>query len=129
MATYAATVIGTGTGGAYLATRPAGAALKVARDRAQIARRNLPQYRLYAHRDAVRERLRRASGSLQPRLRRGHRGARHRRYGGDEAIQSILDAIYARAPYTVMRRAMHIHPTVSELSPTMLDELKPLGAV
>ena len=33
---------------------------------------------------------------------------------------------YAKAPYTVLRRAMHIHPTVSELIPTMLGELKPL---
>ncbi len=45
--------------------------------------------------------------------------------GGDEAIHCILDTMYARAPYTVLQRAMHIHPTVSELIPTMLDELKP----
>lgn len=45
--------------------------------------------------------------------------------GGDEAIHCILDIMYARAPYTVLQRAMHIHPTVSELIPTMLDELKP----
>jgi len=47
--------------------------------------------------------------------------------GGDEAIHSILDVMYARAPYTVIQRAMHIHPTVSELIPTMLGELEPLG--
>jgi len=46
--------------------------------------------------------------------------------GGDEAIHSILDVMYARAPYTVIQRAMHIHPTVSELIPTMLGELHPL---
>jgi pyruvate/2-oxoglutarate dehydrogenase complex dihydrolipoamide dehydrogenase (E3) component len=46
--------------------------------------------------------------------------------GGDEVIHCILDLIYARAPYTVMQRAMHIHPTVSELIPTMLGDLKPL---
>jgi pyruvate/2-oxoglutarate dehydrogenase complex dihydrolipoamide dehydrogenase (E3) component len=46
--------------------------------------------------------------------------------GGDEVIHCILDVMYARAPYTVMQRAMHIHPTVSELIPTMLGELKPL---
>jgi len=46
--------------------------------------------------------------------------------GGDEVIHSILDVMYARAPYTVIRRAMHIHPTVSELIPTMLGELEPL---
>jgi len=47
--------------------------------------------------------------------------------GGDEAIHTILDIMYARAPFTVMQRAMHIHPTVSELLPTVLGELKPLG--
>ena len=46
--------------------------------------------------------------------------------GGDEVIHSILDVMYAKAPYTVISRAMHIHPTVSELVPTMLGELKPL---
>jgi pyruvate/2-oxoglutarate dehydrogenase complex dihydrolipoamide dehydrogenase (E3) component len=45
---------------------------------------------------------------------------------GDEAIHTILDVMYAKAPYTVMQRAMHIHPTVSELLPTVLGELKPL---
>jgi pyruvate/2-oxoglutarate dehydrogenase complex dihydrolipoamide dehydrogenase (E3) component len=48
--------------------------------------------------------------------------------GGDEAIHSVLDVMYAKSPYTVIQRAMHIHPTVSELIPTMLGELKPLGA-
>jgi pyruvate/2-oxoglutarate dehydrogenase complex dihydrolipoamide dehydrogenase (E3) component len=46
--------------------------------------------------------------------------------GGDEAIHCILDVMYAKAPYTVIRRAVHIHPTVSELIPTMLGELQPL---
>jgi pyruvate/2-oxoglutarate dehydrogenase complex dihydrolipoamide dehydrogenase (E3) component len=46
--------------------------------------------------------------------------------GGDEAIHCILDIMYAKAPYTVMQRAVHIHPTVSELIPTMLGELQPL---
>src|SRR6266566_4822844 len=44
----------------------------------------------------------------------------------DEVIHSILDVMYANVPYTVIQRAMHIHPTVSELIPTMLGELKPL---
>ena len=44
----------------------------------------------------------------------------------DEVIHSILDVMYAKAPYTVVQRAMHIHPTVTELIPTMLGELKPL---
>ncbi len=46
--------------------------------------------------------------------------------GGDEIVHGILDVMYAKAPYTVIQRAMHIHPTVSELIPTMLGELKPL---
>ena len=44
--------------------------------------------------------------------------------GGDEAVHSILDVMYAKAPYTVIQRAVHIHPTVSELIPTMLSELQ-----
>jgi len=48
--------------------------------------------------------------------------------GGDEAIHSILDVMYAKRPYTLIQRAMHIHPTVSELIPTILGELKPLEA-
>ncbi len=44
----------------------------------------------------------------------------------DEVIHCVLDIMYAKAPYTVMQRAMHIHPTVSEFIPTMMDELKPL---
>jgi pyruvate/2-oxoglutarate dehydrogenase complex dihydrolipoamide dehydrogenase (E3) component len=47
--------------------------------------------------------------------------------GGDEVIHSILDVMYAKAPWTVIRRAMHIHPTVSELVPTMLSELRPMA--
>lgn len=46
--------------------------------------------------------------------------------GCDEVIHSILDVMYARRPYTVIQRAVHIHPTVSELVPTLLGELKPL---
>ncbi len=47
--------------------------------------------------------------------------------GGDEIIHSVLDVMYAKAPYTVIQRAMHIHPTVTELIPTMLGDLKPLA--
>jgi len=46
--------------------------------------------------------------------------------GGDEVIHCILDLMYARVPYTVMQRSMHIHPTVAELLPTILGELRPL---
>jgi pyruvate/2-oxoglutarate dehydrogenase complex dihydrolipoamide dehydrogenase (E3) component len=46
--------------------------------------------------------------------------------GGDEAIHGILDVMSAKAPYTTLARTVHIHPTVSELIPTMLEELSPL---
>lgn len=45
---------------------------------------------------------------------------------GDEVIHCIIDLMYAKAPYTVMQRAMHIHPTVSEFIPTMMGDLRPL---
>ena len=44
----------------------------------------------------------------------------------DEVVHEILDLMYAKAPYTTLQRAMHIHPTVSEYLPTMLGSLKPL---
>ncbi|OBF16888.1 mercuric reductase [Mycobacterium kubicae] len=46
--------------------------------------------------------------------------------GGDEAIHCILDVMSAKAPYTTLSRTMHIHPTVSELIPTVLQEMTPL---
>jgi len=46
---------------------------------------------------------------------------------GDEAIHCLLDTMYAHQPYTVISRAVHIHPTVAELIPTVLQELQPLG--
>jgi pyruvate/2-oxoglutarate dehydrogenase complex dihydrolipoamide dehydrogenase (E3) component len=46
--------------------------------------------------------------------------------GGDEAIHGILDIMSAKAPYTRLQHTMHIHPTVSELIPTVLGEMKPL---
>ena len=42
---------------------------------------------------------------------------------GDEVIHVVLDLMYAKAPYTVLQRAMHIHPTVAEYLPTMLGKL------
>ena len=47
--------------------------------------------------------------------------------GGDEAIHGILDTMNAGAPYTALQRAVPIHPTVSELIPTMLGEMRPAG--
>ena len=46
--------------------------------------------------------------------------------GCDEAIHCIVDIMYTGAPYTTLQRAVHIHPTVSELIPTVLGDLKPL---
>ena len=42
---------------------------------------------------------------------------------GDEVIHCVLDVMYAKAPYTVLKRAMHIHPTVAEFLPGILDDL------
>jgi len=46
---------------------------------------------------------------------------------GDEAIHCVLDAMYTKAPYTVLQRAVHIHPTVAEFIPTILGDLAPLS--
>jgi pyruvate/2-oxoglutarate dehydrogenase complex dihydrolipoamide dehydrogenase (E3) component len=46
--------------------------------------------------------------------------------GGDEVVHAILDIMAAGEPYTAISRTMHIHPTVSELVPTLLQEMKPL---
>lgn len=43
--------------------------------------------------------------------------------GGDEVIHCVLDAMYAKAPYSVLQQAVHIHPTISEFVPTVLGEL------
>jgi pyruvate/2-oxoglutarate dehydrogenase complex dihydrolipoamide dehydrogenase (E3) component len=44
----------------------------------------------------------------------------------DEVIHTFVDTMAARQPYTTLRRTMHVHPTVSELIPTLLSDLKPL---
>ena len=45
---------------------------------------------------------------------------------GDEVVHGLLDVMAARQPYTAISRTVHIHPTVSELVPTMLQQLRPL---
>jgi pyruvate/2-oxoglutarate dehydrogenase complex dihydrolipoamide dehydrogenase (E3) component len=45
--------------------------------------------------------------------------------GGDEAVHGIIDTMSAQAPFTTLRDTVHIHPTVSELIPTVLGELQP----
>lgn len=47
--------------------------------------------------------------------------------GGDEVVHSLLDVMAADQPYTVVSRAMHIHPTVAELVPTLLQQLQPIA--
>jgi len=47
--------------------------------------------------------------------------------GGDEVVHVLLDVMYAKAPYSVVQRAMHIHPTVAEYLPTVLSRLEPLA--
>jgi pyruvate/2-oxoglutarate dehydrogenase complex dihydrolipoamide dehydrogenase (E3) component len=47
--------------------------------------------------------------------------------GGDEVIHVLLDVMYAKAPYTVIQRAMHIHPTVAEYLPIVLAKLEPFA--
>jgi pyruvate/2-oxoglutarate dehydrogenase complex dihydrolipoamide dehydrogenase (E3) component len=47
--------------------------------------------------------------------------------GGDEVIHVLLDAMYAKTPYTVIERAMHIHPTVAEYLPIILSKLEPFA--
>jgi pyruvate/2-oxoglutarate dehydrogenase complex dihydrolipoamide dehydrogenase (E3) component len=46
--------------------------------------------------------------------------------GGDEAIHGVIDIMNANAPYELLQRAVPIHPTVSELIPTLLGDLKPV---
>jgi pyruvate/2-oxoglutarate dehydrogenase complex dihydrolipoamide dehydrogenase (E3) component len=46
---------------------------------------------------------------------------------GDEVVHVLLDVMYAKAPYTVVQRAMHIHPTVAEYLPTVLSQLEPFA--
>jgi pyruvate/2-oxoglutarate dehydrogenase complex dihydrolipoamide dehydrogenase (E3) component len=45
---------------------------------------------------------------------------------GDEIVHSILDLMYAGAPYSVLQKAVHIHPTVSEYIPVMIGNLRDL---
>ncbi|HXX12105.1 MAG TPA: FAD-containing oxidoreductase [Burkholderiales bacterium] len=47
--------------------------------------------------------------------------------GGDEVVHSLLDVVYAGLPYTAVQRGVRIHPTVSELIPTLLGDLQPLA--
>jgi pyruvate/2-oxoglutarate dehydrogenase complex dihydrolipoamide dehydrogenase (E3) component len=47
--------------------------------------------------------------------------------GGDEVVHVLLDVMYAKAPYTVIQRGMHIHPTVAEFLPTVLSKLEPFA--
>ena len=48
--------------------------------------------------------------------------------GADEAIHSLIDVMAAKVPFTTLRNTVHIHPTVSELIPTVLGELGELAS-
>jgi hypothetical protein len=47
--------------------------------------------------------------------------------GADEAVHSLLDAVYARTPHAQVQSHVRIHPTVSELLPTTMEQLTPLA--
>jgi pyruvate/2-oxoglutarate dehydrogenase complex dihydrolipoamide dehydrogenase (E3) component len=47
--------------------------------------------------------------------------------GADEAVHSLIDVVYARTPYPEFQRRVRVHPNVSELLPTVLEDLEPLG--
>ena len=47
--------------------------------------------------------------------------------GADESVHSLIDAVYSKLPYREFQRRVRIHPTVSELLPTAMESLKPLG--
>jgi pyruvate/2-oxoglutarate dehydrogenase complex dihydrolipoamide dehydrogenase (E3) component len=47
--------------------------------------------------------------------------------GADEAVHSLIDAVYSKMPCTEFQRHVRIHPNVSELLPTVLEDLTPLG--
>jgi hypothetical protein len=69
---------------------------------------------------------RKASSDTRRCRQRGNPRRRDSGLHGDEAVHCLLDVMYARKPYTVISRGVHIHPTVSELIPTVLQELSPL---
>ena len=46
-------------------------------------------------------------------------------FGQETVVQGMLDLMYADAPDKVLARAVHIHPTVYELLPTLLQGMKP----
>ena len=72
-----------------------------------------------------------AGPALVARLARaGHKTALIERHllglNADEVVHTLLDVMYAKKPFTTIQRAVHIHPTVSELIPTLLGNLEPL---
>ena len=86
--------------------------------------------------DADDPRRPRARGGRDAGLHEGAGGRRHEAscwalrssgLNGDEVVHSLLDVMYAKKPYTTIQRAVHIHPTVAELVPTLLGTLKPFA--
>ena len=64
---------------------------------------------------------------MRGRARRRILGASLLGTGADEAVHSLVEAVYARTPYTELQRHVRIHPTVSELIPTTLESLEVLS--
>jgi pyruvate/2-oxoglutarate dehydrogenase complex dihydrolipoamide dehydrogenase (E3) component len=120
-ANFDAIIIGTGQAAPALAGRLTQAGVRIA-----VIERTLAQmYRRFGSQVTVIEKGPRLAAEKTRTSRMPILGAAILGTGGDEVIHCILDIMYADVPYTVLRRAMHIHPTVSELIPTMLGELQP----
>lgn len=129
---YDAIVIGTGQAApALCAAGPRGP-----EDRAgqtQADRRHLRQCRMHPDQDDGGERAREA-GETQGFMKvlvdaesKQLLGASLLGMNADAVVHSLLDVMYAKQPYTTIQRAVHIHPTVTELIPTLLGNLKPLA--
>jgi len=126
---FDAIVIGAGQSGPSLAVRLA----EAGRRTAIIERKHFGgicvKYRLHADQDAHRERSE-TDGFIKALVDAETKqvlGAAMLGIEGDEVVHAVLELMYARAPYTVMQRAVHIHPTVTELLPALLGELQPLA--
>jgi pyruvate/2-oxoglutarate dehydrogenase complex dihydrolipoamide dehydrogenase (E3) component len=132
MPAFDAIVIGTGQTGPSLARRLVAAGRKVA-----VIERKLfggtcvntactPTETLVASAYAAHVARRYADYGVVDKETRPFLGASFLGLNGDEVSHTVLNQMYAKAPSTVMARAMHIHPTVAELLPTMLRELRDL---
>ncbi len=86
----------------------------------------LPAYALYTDPPLGRAGMTEAEARRTGRRALEFLGASFLGTSGDEALHCILDAMYAKAPYTILQRAVHIHPTIAEYIPVILGDLVPL---